>query len=335
MHLTKRRPCVVIKAEQKKKDAMKKERIRKGKHTHHINMVRLKRHTATQKRCERDFRRSEAHVAILEKMLSNAKKTLAVKTRAITRFKCPPTKKSNHRVSKALQMKIHGLLASDETHHKQGASPRLLCNMADVSRSLLPYQAQVDSCVLTSLVIFCQVILKDCLVLELDTTMMTALLHENCTRSSNLGYKITEVIRDFSVCMNSNRNQIYARNHKNTLVQVGFKLVLRAMTPEKQDITAFLNTKEARKGLFLVYERISDTITHTLVGQGGEDGFYVIDPEPKQRKFISVASVRLVVVLEICEIYTRPVMEKNAEWTSHKAPNFPQVPEHWPSPNPA
>lgn len=335
MHLTKRRPCVVLKAQQKKKDVMQKKRIGTARHTRNIMMERLKRHTARKKECERDFNRSVTNVTVLEKMLSEAKKTLAVKTRAISRFKCPPPKKSKHCMSRELQMKIHGLLATDETHHKQGASPRLLCNMADVSRSLLPYQAQVDSCVLTSLVIFCQVILKDCLGLELDTTMMTALLHENCTRSSNLGYKITEVIRDFSVCMNSNRNQIYARNHKNTLVQVGFKLVLRAMTPERQDITAFSNTKEARKGLFLVYERISDTITHTLVGQGGEDGFYVIDPEPKKRKFIPVASVRLVVVLEICEIYTRPVMEKNAEWTSHKAPNFPQVPEHWPSPNPA
>jgi len=317
----------------------------------------FRREATKQRECECEFQCSATNVATLEKMLAKAKKTEAQKARKLnaqskrtatsyTEYQktirklgkdlaryplCRTSQDYTPRVPKTLESTMQMVLDNHHTRQGHSASSRALFNIPHGLQSAAIYQATQDSCLLASLVNYCLLVFSTKLKLYLEASMLMQLLTKNCTMTGT-GYTIETVIPDFNAFMALEANNVYGTNDRGTVLDVGFELVLRAKTSKNQDIEDFARTKEARNGLFLVYQKISDTVRHALVARGGNDKFYVLDPVPNRPESILVDQVHSVFFLDISGIHTRSAGMKHEDWTEVKSPVPLDVPRHWTRP---
>ena len=310
-----------------------------------------------QRKFEDEFQCSATDVATLEKMLAKAKKKAAQKARALnaqnkrtaasyteyqkTMLKLgkhlrthPPRRTSEEytsRVSLNLKSAIQTVLDNHHTRQGQSASLRALFNIPHGLHSAAIYQATQGSCVLASLVNYCLLVFATKFKLYLVASMLMQLLTGNCKMTGS-GYTMETVIPEFNHCMDFEANKLYGTNDRRTVLDVRFKLVLRAHTSNKKYITDFARTEMARKCPFLLYQWINDKVRHALVAQCEKDKFYTLDPVPNREESIQVNQVHSVYLLEISGIHTRCAGKKHEAWTEVESPISLDVPEHWTKP---
>lgn len=350
MFPSKKRPAVNIKNKTSDKKFIRKR--------HQDKLQIFRREATKQKECECEFRRSATDVATLEKMLAKAKKKTAQKARALnaqskrtvtsyTEYQktmrtlgkdlvrhpsCLTSQEYTPRVSKTLESAMKTVLDNHHTRQGHSASSRALFNIPHGLQSAAIYQATQGSCLLASLVNYCLLVFSTKVKLYLNASMLMQLLTKNCT-TTNRGYTMETVIPDFNAFMDWEGNKVYGTNDRGTVLDVRFKLALRAMTSKKQDIEDFARTTMARKGPFLVYQWISDTVRHALVAQCRKDTFYVLDPIPNRAESILVDEVHSVFFLGISGIHTRCAGMKHEDWTEVESPIPLDVPAHWTKPH--
>lgn len=349
MRLLKKRTCARKGAVESHRKKAKKEDAKKLRKIYQIESGKLGSDKFLLQKYKTELRNSQILLATCQKMVDQRQKNFDKQSHVVgnssaklqeirnnlngdvvTTVKITSGNPNNRKApaSRQLEPVLEKLMVEQEKSRNTGTRNGLQARARELGCSL-HLQAREKSCVPTSMANLIQLIVHE-MGLLIRMSMLIELMTD-CCKLDNTGSTIQKVISEVNIFMSKKKKMVYATDNQDGEVEIRFQLVLRAEMVDPKLIAAFARTENARRNLFLVYQRMSPTVLHALVAQGEGNGtkFTVQDSFPNTRGSIPVKSVDSCFLVDVVEIYTRDVLAKNAPWVEVKNPAVSYVPMHW------